>query len=628
VISSAHSPNDLSRDFRPYDRFSLWLALAFTTVVCLPALVGFFTVGESQTYLGNQLNVDDHMVYAAWMRQAMEGNFFFDNRFTTDEQPHLTVHFYFLVLGWFARFVGISGAMLLGRAASTFVFVWLLSRLIREFDLSVFVSKLSLTLAIIGGGLGFLVWHNFGIALTKPTPGFLSQFLQARLPVDVWQPEAFVFPSALANGLFMASLCLMVGIYLALLKAQTGWCSVWWGFLCALLLMNIHSYDMVIVGTVLLAFACSVVFTKLPPWPWVGRSFLILCGAVAPALWLGHVLRNDPVFAARAATETFSPGFRHVFFALLPAIALATGAFLKMSPIRTRTWGLALAIIGIILLIAFSADFRDGFWMSWPVWILSIVLASVIAYLLAPSQRPLALTVSWAFVGLMTIYMPTLFQRKLAMGIGIPWLILAGIGLALWIEPLERPRRNLIATLALLVLGATSLRWFQRELLLIRENVSSTTVHPVSLGNDARQIIKHLNESGGRKVVLAAPGMPRAKSSPDEFTTPYLPDLNPILTGLSGAYTYAGHWSETPDYARRRSELLMRLFLNVSNSEDKSTFLNLIGATHIVAPNVNAYPEYQVTMPDGSAAKLAELSQFGSLVYSGPQFSLIELPKN
>ena len=191
--------------------YAKWLALAVTLLVALPTLYCFAIKPAGYSYLGIQYNLDDHMVYAGWMRQAMEGHLTFENRFTTDPQPGLTLHLYFLLLGWIAKIAGIPLTMTLARLGFTYLSVILLGRLVEFVTDRTYPRKLALALSVVGGGIGFLVWHNFGTAIVKPNNDFLAGMLLSRLPVDIWQPEGFFLSSAFTNSLFMVSLCLILG---------------------------------------------------------------------------------------------------------------------------------------------------------------------------------------------------------------------------------------------------------------------------------------------------------------------------------------------------------------------------------------------------------------------------------
>jgi len=305
---------------RVFRRFTFIFAVALAAVALVPTFVALLTAPAGSLYLGVQYNTDDHMVYAAWMRQAMEGRFFFDNRFTTDSQPGLTIHLYFFALGLIAKGIGIIAASTLARVGFSFLFVVLVGRLLERLDPPVFLGKIALALIATGGGFGFLWWRNYGVAMKEGA--IASGLTHGLLPIDVWQPEAFAFPSMLTNGLFMASLCLILWVLLAVAGCRDSWRGVAGGAAGFALLMNIHSYDVLLLALVLVGFLVCALATKQASWRWIGRVAVIGAGAIPPALWFTHVLANDPVFQARAATETFSPNFRQVVIGLLPLIGL------------------------------------------------------------------------------------------------------------------------------------------------------------------------------------------------------------------------------------------------------------------------------------------------------------------
>jgi arabinosyltransferase C len=603
--------------------YAILFAVGAAVACLLPAILGHWTDG----YLGYQYNTDDHMVYSAWMRQAMDGRFFFDNRFTIDPQPGLTVHVFFLALGWIAKALGISATVTLVRAMLSGLFVWLAHCLIVKLTREPFAQKLALALTILGGGLGFLVWHNFGTEIVRPVFPPLRAMMDGRLPIDVWQPEAFVFPSMLTNCLFMAALCLMLVGLKTVLDARDSWKPVPLGFATFALLANIHSYDVALLGMVLVGFLAMELSKKRVSWIWGLRSVVIAAGAVGPALWIVHVLHADAVFRERAATPTYSPVFLPVFFGLLflivPAlIGLWNREDTEPMSILKRRIGMSVAAAAMLLMCFLSKGYTGGYWMGQAAWLTLFAGVLAVLVLIASDDAVRNLLWAWALVGVVAIYFPALFQRKLAMGIEVPWAVLGAIGLAGLIGRVERGARNLATVLAILVLSGSSLLWLFRECALATstDDVSNTTVHPVRLSVDERKIVDYLNaHRSDRTVVLAMPGIAVKGSQPDQFLTPLMPDLNPILSGLTGVYTFAGHWSETPDYVTRRNELTS-FFLANGRNLDPSEFLKRTGADYIVAP----VPEAFVTVP----VPLRKMEKYGTVVVDGPQFRLIQVDRN
>lgn len=604
-------------------RFVKILAAAVAVVVCMPSLMGVLSAPHGSRYLGFQFGTDDQMVYAAWMRQAMQGHILFDNRFTTDAQPGLTVHVYFWVLGLIAKVLGIPLAANLVRAALSAALVFLLHRLIRRVAPDVAATKLGLTLAVLGGGVGFLVWHNFGRAIVLPDSEWAKPAMLGLLPTDVWQPEAYAFPSMLVNGLFVFALCLIVAVWICVLDCRESWKPVFPGALCVALLMNAHSYDVLLVALVLVGFAFASLARGQLSAIWVARALSIGAGAVIPALWFAHVLSADRVFQARAATETYAPNFRESFFGLLPLIVLALIGFgqrVQGGP-QWRQWaGVGtLAVLYSALFFAAPSNL-NGYFMSLPAWC-AVFAASVASVALLASETPaMNLVAAWAVVGMIAPYFPALFQRKLAMGLSVPWAILAAMALHAMLVNRDRSMRNLANVLGIVVLAASSVRWLAREIGFVKQDVSNTTVQPVFLDADTLKIVGFLDRvSATRTVVLAMPGVPKPAYSgdlpiADSFESPVVPDLNPILSGLTGVYTYAGHWSETPDYGKRRGEETS-FFLTTTAPERREALLRGSAADYIVAPNPDAF----------AGLPIADLRSLGTVVVDGDRFRLIKV---
>jgi arabinosyltransferase C len=519
--------------------FTKWLAIAVTLLVGVPTLYGYLIRPSGSLYLGIQYNLDDHMVYAGWMKQAMEGHLTFENRFTTDQQPGLTLHLYFLVLGWIAKVLGIPITMTLARLGFTFLSVTLLGRFVEFVTERIFPRKLALAMATLGGGIGFLVWHNFGKVIVKPGNDLLSGLLLSRLPNDVWQPEGFFLSSAITNGLFMASLCLILGTFISVLKAKTNARAVIPGAICFGLLMNIHSYDVLLVCLCLVGFAVALGSAKLLNLKWAGRTTLICLGAVPFALWFLYVIRNDQVFQARALTLTYSPNFRQIFAGYI--LLIVPGIIALFDHRKNVILGIGVMVsLLIVLNLAASTHLKDEYFMLGPMWILAYAAVLVSLYLIKPEKPGLALVAAWAFVGIIAPYFPSLFQRKLTMMLSVPWGILAGIGIAMLLEKQERGQRNLLTTLCIIVFSASGLRWISREIYFAKRDVSNTTVHSIYYSQDIESILDIMKPLGPTATIGAMPGIPipsqddQNKSILDSYEPPFITDLNPIFVGLAG----------------------------------------------------------------------------------------------
>ncbi len=601
---TVQGPEFHAREIR---KFALVLGLAAAFLAALPVLLGYLT--DADGYLPFHLSLDDHMVYAAWMRQAMDGQFLFDNRFTTDAQPGLTLHLYFLPLGWIAKLVGIPLALTLARIAFSFLAVRMLGEFLVRLGLPSFVGKFGMVTAVFGGGVAFLNWHTFGDAYSRG-PSFLLDVMHGRQPIDNWQPEAFAFPSMLTNGLFMASLCLILWTLNCVLDARTSWKPVLPGAIAFGLLMNVHSYDVLLVALVLVAFVASLFASKQFDGKWTLRAVVIGLGAVPAALWFLKVLAEDAVFKARAETLTFTTGFVEIFAGILPLLLLAALAIARSDHASKRKFvGGSLLLVLILFLFMTGKHGGDTFALSRGEWGVAFVLAIAATAALAKKDLAWNLLWAWATVSLVAPYFPALFQRKLSMMLAVPWAILAAIALAAELKRMERQPRNLVAAVALAVICLTSVFWLRRDLELLRLGVSKTAVHNLHLTRDEKAIVDLLDETGHGGGAVALPGIP----APGFDQAAFLTDLSPVLSGLAGVHTYAGHWSETPNYMQRRNEVT-RFYTQDLSDPQRLAMLRAWKVEFVVAPIPSAY---EGLFPD--------LRGLGEVLYEGEQLALVRV---
>lgn len=609
-------------------KFLLWFVIGTMILAASTFLLGNFLAPTGQTFIGCPFNTDDHMVYAAWMWQAAHGHFLFDNRFTVQPQPMVTIHLYYWVLGLCARMSGITWATNLARVGLVAVVIPLLYRLIALITPSVYARKLCLTIATFGGGIGFLAWQDFGRTLTVPRAEWLSPFTGGFQPTDLWQPEGYLFPSFLTNGLFVASFCLILITLLAVLAAkdcnQTRW--LIGGLVAFGVLMNIHSYDCLLVALILVGFLIATVRVRSFEWGWACRCFIIGAGAIPAAFWFLHVLKVDPVFASRANTPTFAAPFKAEVMGYLPLLLLAIPLLAKDANKLNPGKFIGLGLLALLILgLYFAPVPATGYYLSQAAFASCFVLALLSIWFLAAEDSPaLNLIKAWAIIGLIAPYFPALFERKLAMGLALPWGILAGLGIYQLTQTRLRTNRNFASVFFLLFLSGSSFQWVFRDLRFIQKNVSSTTVQPAYLTGNEVKIIDYLSDQSknGPVKVIAIPGMPSpavdsttGKSNGSDFDTPVIPDLNPLVSGLAGVYTYAGHWSETPDYSRLRTISLQDLFLLKPGTDTQRLFLSQVNPDYIITVSPNAL----------SHSPFPDLAPLGKVVVSGNQFELIKV---
>ncbi|MBA3725336.1 MAG: hypothetical protein H0W86_02525 [Armatimonadetes bacterium] len=585
---------------RGYPRWFWLLAAATLFLSAAPYLFALAIQPEGTLYLGVHSNYDDHAVYAAWTKQAQEGRFFFENLFTTDPQPGLTVNLYFWTTGTLSRLTGIPLAMHLAKAVFGLLFLMSLYGLARRLSESQLVRFTAMATTIFGAGVGWLVWRRYG----------------HEGPIDVWQPEAFTFPSLMQNGLFCAALWLICVIWNKILDARDSWKSVLPGFVAMLVLTNIHTYDTLTIAIVAAGFLATQVGAKQATPAWVGRAATIALGAIPPLLWFVYVRANDPVFAQRGETPTLSAPFANVLLGYAPLLLLAMVAFWRWgrdAPGKRSALQLVLAVAGMFLIGSVSENGQLSPWWWIPIAAVAIAVCS-----LNREARPVrGLLFAWTLLGIVALYYPGLFQRKLGMGLSIPIGLCAGWAIGTLAGRLKGRERILAAAVTIAAVSITSARWLFREALMAADNTSNTTVQNVFWDTDVERILNYLRANKTKEdAVLAMPGLP-ISTRPDSFQVA-IPDLNPVLSGWAGVRSWASHWSETPHYVDRRRDLSIGLYSQGSTPESARTLIEKSKATFIVAPKGESADLLGVQ-------RLAFFGQLGRIVYEGDRYILIEV---
>ena len=602
-----------------------WIFAAVTLLLsALPYLYAWAIQPEGTLYLGVHSNYDDHCVYAAWMKQAQEGRFFFDNRFTNDPQPRLTINLYFWLAGTLARVVGIPLADHICKAVFGLFFLMALYGLVRRLSDSKFTQIICMCVAVFGAGVGWAMWHRYG---------------QAGDAIDIWQPEAFTFPSLMQNALFCVALWLMCLIWNKILDAQDSWKPVLAGAIATLLLTNIHTYDTLTVAIVGVGFLFSQIAVRTGGGlkgfvhalteilPWLLRTAVIAMGAIPAVLWFLYVRAKDPVFRLRGETGTFSPSFFAMLLGYAPILILAFACFIYLrSSSSIGKWAPILATLFLVA-IAISQRFTgfdtEHLWLDVIPWFSLFLIAAILCYLYKPAQPIHGLLFAWTLLNLVAMYYPGAFQRKLAMGLSVPIGIAAGFILATALEKIPHiENRRSLAALAVFLLGLTSVRWIERESQMANDNISNSTMQRIFWEKDVAEILAYLREHHTEEdCVIGHPGQavpypPDAKPL-DSFLIG-IPNIDPVMTGWAGVKSWAGHWSETPDCRNRKGMLSANMFSQYATEESARDVLQISRATYIIVPTSATATAFHVP-------PLSFFLKFGKAVYAGPSFALVHV---
>ena len=500
---------------RRADRKAWALILAVVLFTLLPYLFGaWLALGRKYFWINH--NIDDNCVYLAWIRQAWEGHFLFENRFTTDPQPRLSTNLFFWAIGTIARWTGLPVLFLFHAARMGLGIVWLWTLWLLYKRLLPNGARMpALWLACVSAGLGWLFWRDAGIDA----------------PIDTWQVEAFTFLSLYLNPLFVVGTLLMTACIYDLWRAvqERRWVYTVRAGIWALLVGNIHSYDVIQVAGAWLAFlvVSSFVQRRFDRQRWLMGLTAGAIGlpTVAYQYWLYRV---DPIFRHRADVPTSAPPLWHVLAGYAPLLILAVAAvWVTVRERRHR-------------------------------------------------EEPFLLLFCWAVVGIGLQYLPRIFsaagihlpmnfERKMVMGAHQPLCALAGWGLWLLVRHLPARRALLVTALVIALTTPSNVRWLIRDAHNLIRNMANTGMHRAYMEPEEWEAIQWLARN----------------TNPEEAVLTF-PSFGVFVPPFAGNRVYVGHWGETPQFAERLRETLR--FLDARRSdEERYELLRRARVKYIVA---------------------------------------------
>jgi hypothetical protein len=539
--------------------------ILFTILVsCLPYALGYFLApvmgekGGPSFFIGTAYNIDDYCNYLSWLRQMADGHFFIHNLFTTDPQKNIEFNVFFWLLGRLMAVTHCSpqAALQVARMGGGVGLLWLLARFYRHcLPANVPARLTAFGFACVSSGFGWVVWNHWK---NKNLPGG---------PVDAWQPEAYTFLSIYTSALMTVSTVLILGaLYALLLGEQTGrWKYPLIAGLCGAILGNMHSYDVLHLSAAWGLFL--IVLTIIKRGKGMAQSWLRAVVALAltlpTTLYIFYMYRTEAVFQKRANVPTLSPALWHyaLGYGLVFLLALLAGwvvvrkmeaptpaASSDPSPAsreRGKTKEGSLSVLNP------SPGTGEG----------SLLAAGVGAIPL-----PLLFALCWAVAGLVVIYLPFAFQRKMLMGEQIPLCLLAGVGAA-WLAQKLTPHVRPLALAALVLASAPSNALFLvRDFRHLEYNRSETHLTPF-LSTSLVDVYGWLRTN-----------------TPENAAIVGFPGLCTYIPGEAGRAVWAGHWAETPSYGKKDAEFA-DAFDSLSSNTDRHAFLESTHAQYLFYPN-------------------------------------------
>lgn len=480
-----------------------WLyAAAVLAATTLPYIFGWFLQGarpELGRFSWLAFNLDDGCVYLSWLRQAADGSVFQRNLFTTEPQIGRQVNLFFLALGTAARITRLPTIAVwhIARIGLGIAFLGLVYRLLQRTILEPRAQRAAFLLVCCSAGLGWMpgFWHDTGI----------------QGPVDVWQPEAITFLSLYLNPLFVAAQLLMVAALLFLLQAHEEWPSVRSALgagLCGFLLGNIHTYDVITLAAVWLAFlVVQTARNRRMKSAWWMPAMLAALPTALSTGYTAYLLRAERVFAQRAEVPTLSAPVTDVLFG----------------------YGLVflLAVIGAAGIVTRGrrGPFLHRYLTEEGAWLLGV----------------------WAVAGLFLPYAPVAFQRKLIMGEHLPLAALAGAGVAILLARVGERRFAVLLGSVVAATSVTNVRFMLRDARAFEQNRAQSGIQrPYLYAGEAAALdwVRRNTPAGS-----AIQPLPWVTVTPEGQVAVTDTTVAAFAPGLTGHPVNAGHWGETPNFA-------------------------------------------------------------------------------
>jgi hypothetical protein len=390
-MNATPSDNDAVRSAPPllerreFARVAVW-ALVITCLIVSPYLFAWSLAGPDRVFMGHLYNVMDSNAYLAWMNEAAEGRWRFENRYTRTPDKGLFTNVFLLALGKVQGLLGVYPIVVWHAArivAGWFCLVGIYLLAAFFFD-DRFGRWAAMLTAALSSGLGWLF--------------FLGDWHIRAMPFDfglrsLVQPEANTYLSIYVNPLFAFSMGLMCITFLLFLRGLEHMRYRWVvaAGLCGLVLGNVHTYDMIVLyGTIGVYWLVRLLVPGGPGrhrWARLGMLPAFVGLSIPTVLYQWWVIHVDPIYRAKAQTPTASPGV--------------------LGPILGYGLLIVLGLLGV-------------------------------AHILRSARPRGAFLLAWAGIGFLAPYLPIEyfpFQRKMFEGYHIALSLLAAAGLCGLVVP-------------------------------------------------------------------------------------------------------------------------------------------------------------------------------------------------
>lgn len=506
-------------------RFVAVFCLAIILITSIPYLVGFFSAKEGFTYNGlRALSPGDFPVYYSYIDQVKNGEFFVKNLFTSEQQDIGTFNVWWTWVGLMARFFNLPSALAfhLSRILTIPFFVVISYLFISYFFIEKIKRKVAWIFLFFSSGLGFYF-----------IPAFESiEFSEADRywwPIDLWLTEATTFNVISQTSHFIASIGLMLLIFLlTLLSFEKRFFSyaLASGFL-ALFYFNFHPYYFPVIFGVFGLYLFWLMFKK-NKFLWRELYYLILVFLLSFPSVIYHfwLIKSNPVIGQRALQNVTT-----------------------ISPF-------------IFVLI--------GYGFLWP----GLIFGLFFIFKQKRLNNHFTFLISWLIVNLCLIYSPFPFNSRYTQGLHVILVIFTVEGLfGIWFYLKSKINPDIfnfwinnkalmLMLFVVLFMPSVIFNYFRDPLIFIKKpTVQSERLF--FLSNDLMESFQWLRQKPSGKVVLAS-----------GISSKFIP-------GFSGKTAYFAHDHETI-YSYSKAVWVFWFFSDNGNNIAKKRFLSEQGIDYIL----------------------------------------------
>lgn len=505
--------------------FILGAALIMIIITTLPYLYAYFSASPDKVYNGlHMLTPGDIHVYFSYLEQVNQGNYLFKNLFTGEFQTITTFNIFWLTTGLLGKIFNLGHILTFQLARILLIPIGITSvyLLISYFFNSKLTRKITLVFLLFSSGVGALA--------SVFLPSYISSESLLYWPMDLWVPEYNLFLTLYHSPHLIASLTLIILIFLFFLLAldenKTRY-SILAG-LGGLLLIQFHPFHLPTIWIVPAAYVLIKSLQKKKiDWPAIKHLLILGILTLPSVLYYVWLMKIDWMIALKAFQNAcYIPAFLTVII----------------------SYG-GLIFVPITALILYLIHLKNK----------KHKLQNTNH---TPINNKFLFLIIWATTQFGLIFMPFRFQRRLTEGLQIPLVFLTIISL-LWLKKILQPKISKIGLDKLIfnkyfltiifLLGFTLSNWF-----IIGENVKLFNNNYDLFYFDKQQLTSYQwikNTINENEVILSS-----------------IPNGN-FIPGVAGRQVYIGHVNVETLYFDTKLAKMEWFFKNNKNDTKKIEFL-------------------------------------------------------